>query len=182
MTPPDYTARVLLIGGGTSQGKDAIKDVEIIDFSENDPKYHDFKPLKHPRYYVYPVILPDRSILVLGGSSGMKGHLHNESTHQQQHHLSEDEIPHNPDAILEPELLDPERNEWIPMEDMKVDRLYHANALLLPDGRIMTAGSNPQRTVNELRIEIFRPPYLFRGPKPVINKIQEEIHYGQHLK
>ena len=43
----------------------------------------------------------------------------------------------------------------------------------------MTAGSNPQRTMNELRIEIFRPPYFFRGERPVIGKCPNEVQYGK---
>ena len=38
LTPPKYTVQVLLIAGGTQQGKDAISNVEKIDFSENDSK------------------------------------------------------------------------------------------------------------------------------------------------
>jgi hypothetical protein len=34
------------------------------------------KPLKHPRYYAYAVLLPDQSVLVLGGKTGTKGHSH----------------------------------------------------------------------------------------------------------
>jgi Galactose oxidase-like, Early set domain len=177
----EYAARVLLIAGGTPQGKDAINDVEIIDFSKDNPKYVEFASLRHARYYVYPVILPDRSILVLGGKSGPKGHLHEDSNYEHHHH-PEGEQPHHPDAILEPELLDPDTNEWTPMADMKVDRLYHSNALLLPDGRVMSAGSNPQRTMNELRIEIFRPPYLFAGPRPVIGKCPPEIQYEKNFE
>jgi hypothetical protein len=37
-------------------------------------------------------------------------------------------------------------------------------ALLVPDGRVITAGSNPARKTEELRIEVFWPPYLFAGP------------------
>jgi len=81
--------------------------------------------------------------------------------------------------VLEPELFTPNDRKWIPMADMMVDRLYHSNALLLPDGRVMTAGSNPQRTINELRIEIFRPPYLFKGERPVIRRYPESITYGK---
>lgn len=181
MTPSNnYAARILLIAGGTPQGNNAIEDVEIIDFSKADPKYVEFTHLHHPRYYVYAVILPDRSILVLGGKSGRKGHLHEESNHE--HHHEHGEVPHHPDAVMEPELLDPETNEWKRMADMKVDRLYHSNALLLPDGRVMMAGSNPQRTMNELRIEIFRPPYLFMGERPVIEKFPKELQYGRDLE
>ena len=81
LIPPDYKPKVLLIAGGTPQGKNAIRDVEIIDFSSNNPSYEHFTSLNHERYYVYPVILPDRSILVLGGKSGAKGHLHTDPSH-----------------------------------------------------------------------------------------------------
>ena len=46
----------------------------------------------------------------------------------------------------------------------------------------MTAGSNPERRMNELRIEIFRPPYLFRGSRPVISKYPSSISYGNEFE
>ena len=100
----------------------------------------------------------------------------------QHHDHGPNEIPHHPDAVMEPELLEFESREWKPMADMKVDRLYHANALLLPDGRVMTAGSNPDRNSQELRIEIFRPPYLFRGKRPIIKKSDEETSYNKTME
>ncbi len=184
LIPPNYKPKVLLIAGGTPQGKNAIRDVEIIDFSSNNPSYERFTSLNHERYYVYPVILPDRSILVLGGKSGAKGHLHTDPSHDHaaNHDHGPNEIPHHPDAVMEPELLEFESREWKPMADMKVDRLYHANALLLPDGRVMTAGSNPDRNSQELRIELFRPPYLFRGERPIIEKCDEETSYNKTIE
>jgi hypothetical protein len=89
------------------------------------------------------------------------------------------ELPHDDHAVLEPELFNPKDENWYPMAPMVVDRLYHANALLLPDGRVMTAGSNPDRRMNELRIELFRPPYLFRGKRPMISKYPKSISYNQ---
>ena len=89
------------------------------------------------------------------------------------------DIEHHPDAVMEPELFTIHDQQWKPMADMKVDRLYHSNALLLPDGRVMTAGSNPQRTINELRIEMFRPPYLYKGDRPLITKYPENVSYGK---
>ncbi len=46
-------------------GNDAISDVEMVDFSELHPEYKPIQSLKHPRYYVYPVLLPDKTVLVI---------------------------------------------------------------------------------------------------------------------
>ena len=51
----------------------------------------------------------------------------------------------------------------------RVARLYHSVALLPPDGKVITAGSNPHRGVEELRIEVFSPPYLFKGARPALS-------------
>jgi hypothetical protein len=143
LTLPDYTARVLLIAGGTQPGNDAINNVEMIDFSDKSPRYKSIQPLKHPRYYCYAVILPDKNILVLGGKIGTKGMDSMKTLRNEKKALrlenQEAEVPQNPLAVREPELFNSEDGKWYPMAPMQVDRLYHANALLLPDGRVMTA-------------------------------------------
>ncbi|KAF5341564.1 hypothetical protein D9757_014739 [Collybiopsis confluens] len=46
-----------------------------------------------------------------------------------------------------------------------VARLYHSEAILLPDGRILVSGSDPQTPgfPEEMRIEVYVPPYLNTG-------------------
>ncbi|GAB2248333.1 hypothetical protein Droror1_Dr00008215 [Drosera rotundifolia] len=54
------------------------------------------------------------------------------------------------------------------MEGTKVPRMYHSAALLVPDGRVLVGGSNPNQYYNftgvrfptELSLEAFSPPYL----------------------
>jgi hypothetical protein len=55
--------------------------------------------------------------------------------------------------------------------------------LLLPDGRVLSAGSNINSDDYELRLEIYSPPYLFKGPRPVIIAKQTglEISYNQTI-
>lgn len=175
---PNYTARVLLIAGGTPAGTDAIDEVEMIDFSENPPHYNSIQKLTHARYYAYPVLLPDGNVLVIGGKKGPKKH-----DEKEEHHVTSEkshcDVPQNRLTVREPELFNTKEGKWYPMAQMKVDRLYHSNALLLPDGRVMTAGSNPERGTNELCIEIFRPPYLFRGERPKISKSPIRVSHGQ---
>ena len=46
-----------------------------------------------------------------------------------------------------------------------VDRLYHSEAVLLNDGRVIVSGSDPEDTrfVQEYRVEVYIPPYLNQG-------------------
>jgi hypothetical protein len=65
------------------------------------------------------------------------------------------------------------------MARMRTPRQYHGTALLLPDGRVVVAGSGdsyggPDQTV----AEFYSPPYLFKGPRPVISAAPSEVAYG----
>jgi hypothetical protein len=65
---------------------------------------------------------------------------------------------------------------------MTCDRLYHANAILLPDGRVAAVGSNPGRGQDELRIETYQPPYLFGGDRPEISECSGEATRGSEIR
>src|SRR5205823_1491166 len=132
----------------------------------------------HERYYPYSVILPDRRVLVVGGRMGRGDHMHPPMPASAPGETT-DGPPQDPQAIREPELYDPDVGTWQVMAPMSRDRLYHSNASLLPDGRVMVAGSNPARGSNELTIEIFHPPYLFGGERPAIEGAPATIDYGE---
>ncbi|KAF2815199.1 copper radical oxidase [Mytilinidion resinicola] len=60
-----------------------------------------------------------------------------------------------------------------------VDRLYHSEAVLLDDGRVLVSGSDPEdvRFVQEYRNEVFIPPYLMGSPtQPVISITDANKH------
>nr|GFA56909.1 hypothetical protein [Tanacetum cinerariifolium] len=70
-----------------------------------------------------------------------------------------------------------------------VPRMYHSTANLLPDGRILIAGSNPHyfyrfngtEFPTELRIEAFSPEYLLAEKasiRPIILELPKMISYG----
>jgi hypothetical protein len=184
LRPPDYRPRVLLAGGGTPTGAHATADCEIIDLSERVPRWRTIQPMDHARYYVYPVTLPDGRILILGGRSGTKGH-HMPAIDPAtgQHDTARPgEVPHDKLAILDTELFDPVDDSWSHLAPMTVDRLYHSAALLLPDGRVACFGNNPARGLEELRIEIYSPPYLFRGFRPTVTAAPATAAYSQEIE
>lgn len=183
LLPPKYSARVLLVGGGTPRGKLATAEAEIIELSQDRPRWRQVSSMAHARYYLYSVMLPDKRVLVIGGRSGETGHHHpspsetpsSATTRNAVHHL----VPQDRLAIHVAEAFNPDREEWSTLPPMTLDRLYHSNALLLPDGRVMVAGSNPDRRVNELRIEIYRPAYLFARTRPTIEAAPRTVRRGE---
>lgn len=181
LVPPDYRPVMMLLGGGTFHGAEVIPESEVIDLGAQQPEWTELPAqMTHPRYYPYSVILPNRGILVVGGRTGRGDHRHGSPAPMPPHeHETPDGPPQDPRAIHEAELLDPDRQTWRLLAPMTRDRLYHSNSLLLPDGRVMVAGSNPARGSNELSIEIYRPPYLFQGERPTIEEVTGSVHYGQ---
>jgi hypothetical protein len=90
-------------------------------------------------------------------------------------------------AVLAAELWNPaDPGQWKKLASMSHHRLYHATALLLPDGRVLSAGSGQPAAsglTDDLTAEIFSPPYLFNpdgtpATRPVISSAPTKITYG----
>jgi Domain of unknown function (DUF1929) len=189
LRPPDYKPEVLIAGGGThnlgralmsllhSIGKDSWSDffsfltrvhdtVERIDLSAPAPRWQQAAKMHHRRVNANAVLLPDGNLVVVGGMSSYS-HGHGSDGHREN------------GEVYEAELYDPSANTWTRMAAQQKARLYHSTAILLPDGRVISMGSNPRAKVIEKSIEIFSPPYLFRGARPVIHERPEQITAGQ---
>lgn len=68
---------------------------------------------------------------------------------------------------------DPEADSWSAMAALPSIRQYHSVGMLLPSAQVMMAGWHNST------IEIFSPPYLFRGPRPQISDAPSLVHHGQ---
>ncbi len=163
-----YRARIMVVGGGAGPTVDirsaATPTCEVLDLGEDSPAWRLRASMHNPRVMPDAVLLPDGKVFVTNGSS--TGFADNGA---------------NP--VYEAEIYDPEGDTWTRMASMSVPRLYHASALLLPDGRVMTAGSdsmwNPDPFhESQLRIEFFSPPYLFAGGRPSIADAPDDVQFG----
>ena len=173
LLPPAQDQKVMVIGGGPV-GKpnktDATDKVSIVDLNAANPIYIEGPALCLARLHLNAVLLPDHTVFVSGGSL-----------------KQEDE----PLSRRQAEIYDPATNRWRLVATASVARLYHSTAALLPDGRVVAAGGNPEGGHSitweppdpneEMQLEIFSPPYLFKGAKPVITAVPAEWNYGQTI-
>jgi hypothetical protein len=82
------------------------------------------------------------------------------------------------------ELWDPDTGAWTLGAAQAESRAYHSTAVLLPDGRVVSAGddySGPSFTQDTA--EIYEPPYLFDGstlaPRPAIAAAPGLLTWGE---
>lgn len=65
-----------------------------------------------------------------------------------------------------------------------IARLYHSEAVLMDDGRVLVSGSDPQdnKFPEELRVEVFNPPYILSGAaRPTLSVNNVNWNYGQSV-
>ncbi|MFC5949932.1 galactose oxidase-like domain-containing protein [Pseudonocardia lutea] len=160
LLPPVQDQRVMIVGGGPWDMHDmtgATGSAAIVDLKAVAPRYVATASLAVPRMHLCATLLPDRTVLVNGGA------------------MMEESAAH---AALDAEIFDPASGTWARGATSRVPRLYHSVALLMPDGRVVTAGSNPARKTEELRIEVYWPPYLFRGTPPGCLPTETDVAFG----
>jgi hypothetical protein len=139
----------------------ATDSCAIVDLSGDRPRYRRAAKLHEPRMHLNATLLPDRTVLATGGARVEE---------------------HRVDASLHAEIYDPRRRRWTLGAKSRVPRLYHSTAILMPDGRVITAGSNPAPKADELRIEVYSPPYLFKGPRPQLTLGRNRVRYGGSMR
>jgi hypothetical protein len=157
LLPPAQQQRVLIAGGGNiNTNADSIALVDLIDLKDPVPAYEPAADLPGPgKMYLNLTLLPDRTVLASNGSR------HNRA-----------------DDVLTAAIYRPSSETWTSVAADPVPRNYHSTALLLPDGRVAVLGSNPGDGSFEMRISVYEPPYLFKGPRPTITEAPSALGYG----
>ena len=183
MTPP-FDQMTLVTGGGTlgpPPGSwlpaNPFTTLTTVDANGNVTN-RSAGDLNHPRWFSSGVLLPDGKVLAVGGGD------------------KDDVIdPGTTIAVKTPELFDPATDKWTDVAPHARDRVYHNSAVLLPDMRVLLGGNSPlgahyagpnrdqggpfANNDKDPSFEIWSPPYLFRGPRPTVTKVQKGVSYGE---
>jgi hypothetical protein len=149
--------KILIVGGSPTSADPATTSCRVLDFNAGSPQVRSVGSLQYGRKYLAPVILPDGKVVVFGGAAQGNS---------------------NPRYV--PEMFNPSTETWTSLAAARVPRVYHQVSMLLPDGRVWTAGSTPTRSNWEQRTEFFRPSY-YSATRPTISGAPTVGDYGESI-
>jgi hypothetical protein len=183
---PDGSHQVVQLGGSEAPitGDDpATASAEVFDeatssWTRRNPG--DIFALNQPRSHANTVLLPDGTMVEVGGGLGSVSTTGpNGAPGQWAAEPAQKQI----------ELWDPATKRWRLGPAQREFRTYHSTAVLLPDGRVVSAGDDyngrfgDDRDFTHDSAEIYEPPYLFDGdapaPRPELTSAPREIAPGQ---
>lgn len=177
---PAGSWRVMLTGGV------ARSTTEVLDVSQPGTGWRHGPRLPTRRSFMNVVLLPDGTVLGVGGQGlgppprsaapfetycSLGGELFEDDTSAPAAWA-----PAQHQSVL----LEADGSAWRGLASQVRNRGYHSTAVLLPDGRVLSAGATGPQAGQE-SLEIFSPPYLFRGPRPAITSLPGDATYGARI-
>jgi galactose oxidase len=145
-----FDGKVLIVGGGDPP----TNTTELIDLTAPTPTWVYRAPMSVARRQHNTTLLPDGTVLVLGGSRAAG-------------------FDEESGAVFHGEVWNPATNTWKSLASASVYHGYHSTAVLLPDGRVLLAGGRLER-----RAAVFSPPYLFKGARPGVTSAPDVLQPG----
>jgi Galactose oxidase-like, Early set domain len=178
------SSEVMQVGGfrplpSSPDDAPALKSTESIDLESKRGRWRRRSSLKVGRSDHNTVLLPDGSMVTIGGGNGVT----------PEHYRYTTDAGHARRLV---ELYDPATHTWRLGPAQQEDRTYHSVALLLPDGRVWSAGDDnfpieaggypSQHDTGE----IYSPPYLFDeggnlASRPTIVAAPDSVEWGREF-
>jgi hypothetical protein len=143
--------KVLLFGVSSN-----FRDSYVIDLNAPSPAWRKVGSLQFARKKFSTVVLPDGRVMAIGGSS--------------------DGQPLDSHAVLTPEIWDPTTEVWSPAPKIAVPRMYHSNAILLPNGQVLSAGGGRAPNWTDYPSgQLYNPDYLLQPNRPSITGLSSQV-------
>jgi galactose oxidase len=147
--------KILYAGGGYT-----TNTAEVINLNQAAPAWKATGSMAFARRHLNLTVLPTGEVLATGGVGGST---FNDLTRPAR----------------AAEIWNPATGTWRTLASSAVTRGYHANSILLPDGRVLHTGSGDgEGAPRQLNAELYSPPYLFAGPRPTIGSAPGSVRYG----
>jgi galactose oxidase len=147
-----------------SGGARTTNTAEVINLNESAPVWRWTSPMAFARRHHNLTVLPTGEVLATGGVAGTTFNDVRTGVHAA-------------------EIWNPTSGRWTTVASNAITRGYHGSSLLLPDGRVLNAGSGEGAGApDERNAELFSPPYLFRGARPTITSAPSSVRYGNKFR
>jgi hypothetical protein len=159
--------KILYSGGAASvtSSQPAQDTTAVLDTNVANPVWQQTAPMQDARVYHTLVTLADGQVLAVGGG-----------TISDQDQITT--------GVLPTEIWDPTSEQWSAAAPIAVARNYHSTAVLMPDGRVLSAGGGHPNSLGdqaEENAQIYSPSYLFNGPRPTITSAPSTSTYGSTI-
>ncbi|KAH8995153.1 copper radical oxidase [Lactarius hatsudake] len=162
----------VLICGGSDSGGNALDNCVSIQPEATNPTWV-IERMPSKRVMPCMVALPDGTFMIMNGAQqGVAG-------------FQAADDPNLSALLYDPS--QPVESRISFLNSTTIARMYHSEATLLPDGRVLVSGSDPNgfdppkppKFPEELRIEVYIPPYLNEGlAQPVVTIPNTDWAYG----
>ena len=173
---PGVSSKIMVTGGTNESTVHSTNTSAVFDESNPGAGWQPAPSNVIGRGHSNTVLLPDGSMVDVGGGVGSDETIpgYDQNSRQYAAYPEQRQI----------ELWDPATKQWRLGPAQAEARAYHSTAMLLPDGRVMSAGddyngpSGPNTGIQDDTAEVYEPPYLHKGPRPTITSVQEDIGFG----
>jgi len=169
--------KILTLGGAPNyENSAATSNAHVITISSpfTNASVQKIRNMAFARSYATSVVLPNGQVLITGGQTYAR--------------TFNDE-----NAVLTPELWDPNSCSFTQLSNNTIPRTYHSWAILLPDATILSGGGGlcgnaclKTNGANHYDAEIFYPPYLYApdgtlSQRPVVISLQAVAQLGDTI-
>jgi len=165
--------RVLVAGGGIEGPSHSQRSARIVNMSNSSAT--GTGSMNNRRRQHNLTVLADGTVLATGG------------------YASNEYLVDLNNSVFAAELWNPATGQWTVLAEEERARQYHSTAILLPDGRVLSAGGGicgicQQTGYMQRNAQVFSPPYLFKGDgsgaradRPQINSLPSNVRYNQSI-
>ncbi|WP_229676112.1 galactose oxidase early set domain-containing protein [Polaromonas eurypsychrophila] len=156
--------QLIMVAGGHTE-KVPLAANEWLDGFNPALGWNTYPQWQTPRHNANTVILPDGTLLTVGGNKGLYGYENAEFSTELYSKAAIDTT-----------------GTWLKLAPHTIQAAYHSTAILLPDATVLLSQDDMDYSAQaafQHKAQVYSPPYLFKGPQPTITAAPTNVTYGQ---
>ena len=161
---PAQARQLIMVAGGHTE-RIPLAANEWLDGFNPALGWNTYPQWQTPRHNANTVILPDGTLLTVGGNKGLYGYENAEFSTELYSKPAIDTT-----------------GTWLKLAPHTIQAAYHSTAILLPDATVLLSQDDMDYSAQaafQHKAQVYSPPYLFKGPQPKITGAPTNVGYGQ---